>query len=387
MRFKKLGMVLLISFSITMMSACGSNSVAETISESEEVIVEAPEETVEAEDVDEESEEVDEESVEETDDNSLEEAVAEEKNDVEETADEEENTEPAIDWDDIKELEETVILYAQSAVNVRKGPDTTFDIVGSLAVNDEASVIGESQSSPWKEIKFKDDVAFVHGGYLSAEQVDLEALKAAQDAATLAAAEAAAAQPTPVPAQEPAPAPEPAKTPEAAPTPAPQPTIEQPVGILFIGDSRTCQMKSATGGAGCSWICEYGQSYDWFESTAVPQADKMIGQGTKVVVCMGVNDPNNRNKYASLVNQKAGVWNSRGARVYFVSLNPVAQPYEDKTPRIDDFNATMPGLLSGVTWIDTASTVKQGGYLLVDGIHYDAPGNINIFNLICANLN
>ena len=28
----------------------------------------------------------------------------------------------------------------------------------------------------------------------------------------------------------------------------------------------------------------------------------------------------------------------------------------------------------------------MGGYVLVDGIHYDAMGNLNIFNLICGNL-
>lgn len=380
MRIKKLGMVLLISVSMTMMSACGNNSVAETASEPEEVIVEAPEEaeTVEA------IEEIVEESVEETDEISLEEAVEEEKTEAEETTEEEENTESAIDWDDIKELEDTVTLYAQSKVNVRKGPDTTFDIVGSFAVNDEVNVVGESKSSPWKEIKYKEEIAFVHGDYLSAEQVDLEALKAAKEAEALAAAEAAA-QTAPAPEATPISEPAPAQA-EAAPAPAPQPTVDQPAGILFIGDSRTCQMKSATGGAGCSWICEYAQKYDWFESTAVPQADKMIGQGTKVVICMGVNDPNNCNRYASLVNQKAGGWVARGAKVYYVSVNPVAQPYEDKTPSIDNFNANMPGLLSGVTWIDTASTIKQGGYALVDGIHYDTPGNINIFNLICGNL-
>ena len=304
------------------------------------------------------------------------------QNPAEDNDTEEENG-PQIDRQDIQSYDTPATLYAQQKVNIRKGPSTDFDVLGMLNLNDAVSVVGESKSSPWKEIQYQDGTAFVHGGYLLAEPVDLEALRAQQEAAR-AAAEAAKAAEDAAKQQEAAQAAQAQTTPQ--PNPAPQPEVPAPAGILFIGDSRTCQMKSATGGANCSWICEYGTSYDWFEQTAVPKADQLIGQGTKVVICMGVNDPNHLNSYASLVNRKAGDWNARGATVYYVSLNPVAQPYEDKTPQIDSFNASMPGMLSGVRWIDTASTIKQGGYLLVDGIHYDAMGNVNIFNLICGNL-
>ena len=303
------------------------------------------------------------------------------QNPAEDNDTEEENG-PQIDRQDIQSYDTPATLYAQQKVNIRKGPSTDFDVLGMLNLNDAVSVVGESKSSPWKEIQYQDGTAFVHGGYLLAEPVDLEALRAQQEAAR--AAEAAKAAEDAAKQQEAAQAAQTQTTPQ--PNPAPQPEVPAPAGILFIGDSRTCQMKSATGGANCSWICEYGTSYDWFEQTAVPKADQLIGQGTKVVICMGVNDPNHLNSYASLVNRKAGDWNARGAQVYFVSLNPCAQPYEDKNPQIDAFNSTMPGLLSGVKWIDTASTVKQGGYVLVDGIHYDAMGNVNIFNLICGNL-
>ena len=303
------------------------------------------------------------------------------QNPAEDNNTEEENG-PQIDRQDIQPYDTPATLYAQQKVNIRKGPSTDFDVLGMLNLNDAVSVVGESKSSPWKEIQYQDGTAFVHGGYLLAEPVDLEALRAQQEAAR--AAEAAKAAEDAAKQQEAAQAAQAQTTPQ--PNPAPQPEVPAPAGILFIGDSRTCQMKSATGGANCSWICEYGTSYDWFEQTAVPKADQLIGQGTKVVICMGVNDPNHLNSYASLVNRKAGDWNARGATVYYVSLNPVAQPYEDKTPQIDSFNASMPGMLSGVRWIDTASTIKQGGYLLVDGIHYDAMGNVNIFNLICGNL-
>ena len=277
--------------------------------------------------------------------------------------------EDEINRDDIEALSEAITLYAQKKVNIRKGPDTSYDVVGSLKVNDGVEVVGKCKSVPWVEIKFKDATAFVHKDFLAETERDLVAEAEAQ---AKAAEEAAANQV----AQAPQPAPQQPAAPAAAVDP------NSVAGVLFIGDSRACQMQAYTGGAGCSWICEYGQKYDWFESTAVPKADKIIGQGTKVVICMGVNDPGRCNDYANLVNRKAGEWNARGAKVYYVSVNPVAAPYEDKAPSIDNFNATMPGLLSGVRWIDTASVIKQGGYVLEDGIHYDANGNVSIFGLI-----
>ena len=274
-----------------------------------------------------------------------------------------------INWDDVKTLDTPVTMYAQKQVNIRKGPDTQYDRLGTLSLNDEVNVIGECKNSPWKEIKFNDDVAFVHGDFLGIEKIDLEALKAAEEAA---AATAAAQAP-----QQQAQAAQPAQ---------PAQPVASAAGTLFIGDSRTCQMRAATGGGKCGWICEYATGYDWFADTAIPQADPLIGNGTKVVICMGVNDPGSLNSYANKVNEKAAEWVNRGAKVYYVSINPVDHPYEDKTPNIDSFNAQMPGLLANVKWIDTASVVKQGGFVLEDGIHYDAAGNVSIYNMIIRSL-
>lgn len=293
-----------------------------------------------------------------------------------------ETEEPTYDKEDIVAVEGDKVMYAQHSVNVRKGPGTDFEIVGRLAINDEIAVIGESKTTPWKEIRYKDSTAFVHGDYISTEQIDLEALKAAQEAAIAtqaAAAQAAAEQAAAQAAAQAAPQPQPAV--QEAPV-----QVASPVKTLFIGDSRTCQMQSVTGGGNCNWICEYAQSFEWFRDTAVVKADPLVGKGTRVVICMGVNDPNNINNYAAVTNQKAAEWTARGAAVYYVSINPVDHPYEDKTVPIDSFNATMPGLLSGVKWIDTASTVKQGGFVLEDGIHYDSAGNLTIFNMIYRNL-
>lgn len=299
------------------------------------------------------------------------------------------NTEEA---DDIELYPEPVIMYASQLVNIRKAPDQYSELLGSYNLNDEITVIGNSKSTKYLEISFNDEVAFVHSGFVVAEKIDLEALKLAQEEAAKAAeaqavAQAQAAAEAQAAAQAQAAQAQAAAEAQAAQvSPAPQPVIANPAGVLFIGDSRTCQMKNASAGGNCSWICEYGQKYEWFESTAVPLADTMVGKGTKVVICMGVNDPENSSSYFSLVNQKASDWNARGAKVYFVSVNPVEEPYSFKDSDIASFNSNGPAVLSGVRWIDTASVIKQGGFTLEDGIHYDAAGNLTIFKMIISNL-
>lgn len=286
--------------------------------------------------------------------------------------------------DDIRVFDKPVTMYATSSVNVRKGPSTSTNKLGYLALNEEISVIGESKTTGWKQVTYKGETAYVHGSRLGLEKVDLAAIEAARKAAAeKAAAEQAAAQQAQAQSQTAPAAPATAQPAPAQAQAAPAPKAAKTNGgILFIGDSRTCQMRDATGGAGCGWVCQYGANYSWFAETGVPTADPMIGAGTKVVICMGVNDPGSIYSYARLVNEKAAEWVNRGARVYYVSLNPVDHPFEDKIIPIDSFNATMPSQLANVYWIDTYSVVRQGGYVLEDGIHYDAAGNIGIFNMI-----
>ena len=206
------------------------------------------------------------------------------------------------------------------------------------------------------------DLASEHERYLVEEQIDLAALQAEQEAAAMAAVANATSE-------------------ESA-----LPYIASPAGVVFVGDSRCVQMSAAVGGGGSTWICENSKRYSWFETNAVPKLDDIVGKGTKVVICMGVNDPGNYKQYAALTNQRAAQWAARGAKTYFVSVNPVWEnPYVTQE-QVDTFNANMPGLLNGVRWIDTASIVKQGGYKLVDGLHYDTNAYINIFNLICGSL-
>ena len=203
----------------------------------------------------------------------------------------------------VTEWEKPVTMYAQARVNIRKGPAVSFQRVGELMRGEETTVIGQDADG-WYEILRGGQICFVCNSY---------------------PAENLPAAPTPVPEPE-QPVTQPAPT--AAPTPAPAPVVSAPAGVVIVGDSRCVGMREATGGGGVSWICENSKEYEWFKGTAIPQLDAIVGRGTKVVICMGVNDTDHAYSYAPLINQKAAEWAARGARTYFVSVNPVGDnPY------------------------------------------------------------
>ncbi|MCR4749781.1 MAG: SGNH/GDSL hydrolase family protein [Lachnospiraceae bacterium] len=281
-----------------------------------------------------------------------------------------------VDMSRIEMFENILIMYAQTNLNLRKGPSTEYETIGSVRTNDEIKVKGRYGKEDWFLIDNNGTDAFVSSKFLSEEKIDLEALKKEQEAAALAAIEAQRAQ-NPVQTENPVqPEPQPANPQPASP----------PAGILFIGDSRCVQMQAAVGGGNSSWICENSKGYEWFSSTAVGQADQCVGKGTKVVICLGVNDTDNISNYAALVNAKAAEWAKKGAKTYFVSVNPVTEnPYRTEE-EVEAFNAALPGQLSGVRWIDTHSFLTSQGYVLVDGLHYDTNTYVAIFNAIVGSL-
>ena len=283
-----------------------------------------------------------------------------------------------IDSSKIISFEESKTLYAQTNVNMRKGPSTDYESVGNIKTNTEVKVIGRYGQDGWYLIDLGDKKAFVSNNYLGEEQIDLEALRAEQEAAAMEAIKQQQAAQQAQPQQE-------QNTQQQAQAPAPAPAMP-PAGILFIGDSRCVQMREAVGGGNSSWICENSKGYQWLVDKAIGQADECVGKGTKVVICLGVNDTENCNKYAELINAKAAEWAGRGAKTYFVSVNPVTEnPYRTE-PEVENFNASIVGQLSGVRWIDTHSVLVNNGYRMVDGLHYDADTYVLIFNLIVGSL-
>lgn len=274
----------------------------------------------------------------------------------------------------VTKIEPSKKMYVQKACNIRKGPSTDFDIIGHASFNQEIEVIGRDKGG-WYEFMQGDEVAFISDSLVAEEAIDMEALAAA----ALAASQQSATAPT---AKAPAPA---VATAPVAQAPAPV-QVAAPAGVLFIGDSRCVQMKDAVAGGGCSWICQNGARYEWFADTAIPRADGMVGKGTKVVICMGVNDTGDVSKYAALTNVKAAEWTARGAKVYYVSVNPVSENPYTSIEQVENFNASIVGQLVGVRWIDTNTYLKGVGYNLVDGLHYDNDTYLKIFSGIISGL-
>ena len=133
----------------------------ETTEELTEDVSEEVSETVSEETSAETSEEVSEEVLEETTEEVSEETSVE----TSETPSEEVSEEPAYTVEPM-----TATMYAQRSVNVRKGPGTEYDRVGSLTTNQEVAVTGKA-STGWYEISYNGEVAYVSNNYLGNEKV------------------------------------------------------------------------------------------------------------------------------------------------------------------------------------------------------------------------
>ena len=82
-----------------------------------------------------------------------------------------ENTESQNSQTDEVEEKETVV-YAQTNVNVRKGPGTSYDILGKLSINDEVIALGEL-TEDWQKVLYNSEVAYVSGNYLDTTKVEV----------------------------------------------------------------------------------------------------------------------------------------------------------------------------------------------------------------------
>ncbi|MCR4642237.1 MAG: SGNH/GDSL hydrolase family protein [Lachnospiraceae bacterium] len=266
---------------------------------------------------------------------------------------------PEVDLSRLTVFEEHRTMYVTSGigVNVRKGPSIKFERIGLLNYGTAVEVTAQDADG-WYQIVYGDGPAYLSNKLVS---------------------DTPPATPTPVPTLTP-------EQQAAPPAPAPAVPVAAPAGVLMIGDSRCVMMREATGGGGVSWICENGKEYEWFKATAIPQAEGIIGRGTRVVICLGVNDADHAYSYSALINQKAAEWAARGARTYFVSVNPVGGNPWTSMEDVLNFNAIMIRELAGVPYIDTCTWLQQTGYMMIDGMHFDNETSIRIFNQIMANL-
>ncbi|MCM1047494.1 MAG: SH3 domain-containing protein [Clostridiales bacterium] len=287
-----------------------------------------------------------------------------------------------------------IAMYVINSVNIRKGPSTAYEKVGSLNRGQTVIVLGQADTG-WYEIAYganNELRAFVSNKYLQSStpagsastdaaftaliesfqaqgitltQEQINALSAAW-ASMQANANAAAAQSAAMAVSETQPAV------PAVPEIVPVPDVRNTAGIIMVGDSRFVQMQEAVGPNACTWIAESGQGYTWFKEKAIPRIDACVGNGSKILINLGVNDTRNLQKYIPLVNAKAAEWTALGATVYYASVNPVWDNLYVTEEQVTYFNTQMYNNLSPyIHWIDSHSYISAVGCKIVDGLHYN----------------
>lgn len=154
--------------------------------------------------------------------------------------------------------------------------------------------------------------------------------------------------------------------------------------VIFVGDSRTVGMHTAVGDQdGDVWSAQVSQGYAWMESTGIPAIESEITDGSAVVILLGVNDLGNVNNYISYLNTHAPSWKAKGAKVYFVSVNPTANGASVTNAQIESFNTKIRNATQTiVSYIDTYSYLQENGYDTTDGIHYTTDTYKKIYNYI-----
>ena len=156
-------------------------------------------------------------------------------------------------------------------------------------------------------------------------------------------------------------------------------------GIVFIGDSRMVTLKDAVernlGSCAAAVVAKNGSRHEWLHDTGIPQADKIIGKGSRVIINMGVNDLSDADKYAKDVNYWAAVWSARGAQIYYASVNPVwANSYGMTEERVKLFNDRLKGqLIPQIIWLDSHDYLMGVGVHASDGVHYKDDTNLVLF--------
>ena len=173
-------------------------------------------------------------------------------------------------------------MYATATVNVRSGAGTEFEKIGKLAWGTPIKVSGETGNG-WYEVAYKDGLGYVSKEYVS----------------------------TAIPG----------------------------VPFLFVGDSRTVQMKTAVGSTDKAYVAKVGEGYSWFKNSALPQIPNYAGNGTTMIINFGVNDLANASKYIKLVNSNIDAWTAAGIKVYYAAVTPVKNCKTVSNDQIERFNA------------------------------------------------
>lgn len=231
----------------------------------------------------------------------------------------------------ITNYETPVTMYASDTVNVRAGAGTDFNKIGKISWGSAVQVIGATDNG-WYEISYNENLGFVMGDYLS----------------------------------------------EGLPG----------VPYLFVGDSRTVQLKMAVGSTDKAYVAKVGEGYNWFKNTALTEIQETAGNGTVMVINFGVNDLGNASKYIKLVNNNIDAWTAAGITVYYAAVTPVGDSARVTNDQIESFNARLKDELDPrIQWIDGYSFLQQNGFNASDGLHYDKTTYKNLYSYYMSVMN
>lgn len=216
----------------------------------------------------------------------------------------------------VSEYETPVSMYTSATVNVRSGAGTDYDRVGKLSWGSQTTVTGVTDNG-WYEVLYGDMRAFIKGDYMVSELPGIP--------------------------------------------------------YLFVGDSRTVQMKMAVGSTDKAYIAEIGEGYSYFKNTALPQIPQLAGTGTVMIINFGVNDLANAGKYITLVNNNIEAWTNAGMSVYYAAVTPVGSGTSVTNSQIEAFNLRLQTELDPrVHYLDGYTYLTQTGFSSGDGLHYSA---------------
>lgn len=156
---------------------------------------------------------------------------------------------------------------------------------------------------------------------------------------------------------------------------------------IFVGDSRTVGMGSATG-TSSKCIAAVGQGYAWYVSTAEPKLKKKLKANptATVVLNLGVNDIANYQNYINSYKKLMKAYPK--ATFYIMSVNPVDSKYNwgwvsysKMKTLIKTFNSKMKAAFPN-QYIDCYTYLTKNKFATVDGIHYTTDTYKKIYNYI-----
>lgn len=164
---------------------------------------------------------------------------------------------------------------------------------------------------------------------------------------------------------------------------------------IFIGDSRCVGIQNAidtTEKDKSEWICEVGEGYEWFISTATTSAlSSKVTSNDKynIIINLGVNDLSYAEKYKNYFNDLAEMNKYKdNSKIIVVSVNPIDDTlaknnnYNATNAKVVEFNTTVAnGLNSNVKYCNVYDKVKSS-FKTTDGIHYDDTTSKKIYNEI-----